>query len=370
MIGCKWWFVVVEKLEKIYVICNVDEGELGIFKDWVLLIEWLYLFFEGMIIVVKVVNVCEGILYLCGEYVYLWDYLLEVLEECCSKGFFGREILGDSCFFFDICIQMGVGVYICGEEGVFISFCEGLLGELKIWLLFLVNCGYFGYLIVVNNVEIFCYVVCILDKGVKWFYDMGIVGSYGMKLFLVCGDCFNFGIYELFYGYIMWEFLEWVGGEDVVVVQVGGLSGIMIFCDSFYCLLIFDDLVIGGVIIIFNGDCNILEIVEYYMLFFVYESCGYCMFCCVGNVFLQKVIQKFFKGLVNLEDIDYLKDLFGIIIEISCCGFGMMLLNLIFLILENFLLVYLVMIKFSKDGICDIFDIQFVIDGVCKIVKC
>jgi hypothetical protein len=38
---------------------------------------------------------------------------------------------------------------------------------------------------------------------------------------------------------------------------------------------------------------NILEIVEYYMSFFVHESCGYCTPCRVGNVFLQKAIAKF-----------------------------------------------------------------------------
>jgi [NiFe] hydrogenase diaphorase moiety large subunit len=43
------------------------------------------------------------------------------------------------------------------------------------------------------------------------------------------------------------------------------------------------------------------------MSFFVHESCGYCTPCRVGNVFLQKAIGKFRKGLANPEDIDYLR---------------------------------------------------------------
>jgi [NiFe] hydrogenase diaphorase moiety large subunit len=47
---------------------------------------------------------------------------------------------------------------------------------------------------------------------------------------------------------------------------------------------------------VFSAERNILEIVEYYMSFFVHESCGYCTPCRVGNVFLQKAIAKFRAG--------------------------------------------------------------------------
>ena len=131
-------------------------------------------------------------------------------------------------------------------------------------------------------------------------------GSHGTKLFSICGDCLNPGIYELPYGHSIWEVLSMVGGEDAAAVQVGGPSGTMIGRDRFDRKLTFDDLATGGAIIIFNSTRNILEIVEYYMSFFVHESCGYCTPCRVGNVFLQKAIAKFRKGLANPEDIEYL----------------------------------------------------------------
>lgn len=367
--GRKWRFAAAEHSEKTYVICNADEGEPGTFKDRVLLTERPHLLFEGMTIAAKAVNAQEGILYLRGEYVYLRDYLEEVLEERRRDGLLGGEILGDSRFSFDIRIQMGAGAYICGEEGALISSCEGLPGEPKTRPPFPVNRGYLGYPTVVNNVETFCHAARILEKGAKWFHDMGTEGSHGTKLFSVCGDCLNPGIYELPYGHTMWELLERVGGEDAAAVQVGGPSGTMIARDSFHRRLTFDDLATGGAIIIFNGDRNILEIVEYYMSFFVHESCGYCTPCRVGNVFLQKAIQKFRRGLANPEDIDYLKDLSGTIIETSRCGLGMTSPNPILSTLENFPLVYSVMTKPSKDGIRGTFDIQSAIDGARKIAK-
>jgi hypothetical protein len=86
------------------------------------------------------------------------------------------------------------------------------------------------------------------------------------------------------------------------------------------------------------------------MSFFVHESCGYCTPCRVGNVFLQKAIQKFRKGLANPEDIDYLKDLSGTIIETSRCGLGMTSPNPVLSTLENFPLVYSAMVKPARTG--------------------
>ncbi|MGS4886493.1 NAD(P)H-dependent oxidoreductase subunit E [Roseibium sp. MB-4] len=367
--GRKWRFAAAERAERSFVICNADEGEPGTFKDRVLLTERPHLLIEGMTIAARAVGAKEGILYLRGEYVYLRELLEQVLEERRRRGLLGKEILGTKRFNFDIRIQMGAGAYICGEEGALISSCEGLPGEPKTRPPFPVNRGYLGYPTVVNNVETFCHAARILDQGAKWFHDMGTEGSHGTKLFSVCGDCLNPGIYELPYGHSVWELLEMVGGQDAAAVQVGGPSGAMIARDSFHRKLTFDDLATGGAIIVFNGQRNILEIVDYYMSFFVHESCGYCTPCRVGNVFLQKAIQKFRKGLANPEDIDYLKDLSGTIIETSRCGLGMTSPNPVLSTLANFPLVYSAMTKPSKDGIRDTFDIQSAIEGARKIAK-
>ncbi|MEO9528065.1 NAD(P)H-dependent oxidoreductase subunit E [Roseibium sp.] len=367
--GRKWRFAAAERAEKRFVICNADEGEPGTFKDRVLLTERPNLLIEGMTIAARAVGASDGILYLRGEYVYLRDLLEQVLEERRRRGLLGKGILGIKGFDFDIRLQLGAGAYICGEEGALISSCEGLPGEPKTRPPFPVNRGYLGHPTVVNNVETFCHAARIVDKGAAWFHAMGTEGSHGTKLFSICGDCLNPGIYELAYGHTVREVLDMAGGGDAAAVQVGGPSGAMIARDSFDRRLTFDDLATGGAIIVFNGQRNILEIVEYYMSFFVHESCGYCTPCRVGNVFLQKAIAKFRKGLANPEDIDYLKDLSGTIIETSRCGLGMTSPNPILSTLQNFPLVYSAMTKPNKDGIRDSFDIQSAIDGARKIAK-
>lgn len=367
--GRKWRLAAEAAADGRVVICNADEGEPGTFKDRVLLTERPHLLIEGMTIAARAIGADTGILYLRGEYVYLREHLEEVLADRRARGLLGARILGVEGFDFDIRLQLGAGAYICGEEGALISSCEGLPGEPKTRPPFPVTRGYLGLPTVVNNVETFCHAARILDRGAKWFFDMGTEGSHGTKLFSVSGDCLNPGVYELPYGLSVRQLLEMAGGEDAAAVLVGGPSGTMIARDTFDRRLTFDDLATGGAIIIFSSTRNILEIVEYYMSFFVHESCGYCTPCRVGNVFLQMAVAKFRKGLANPADIDYLRELSGTIIETSRCGLGMTSPNPILSTLENFPLVYSAMVKPSKDRIRATFDIQSAISDARHLAK-
>ncbi len=367
--GMKWQYAAGAKADKRFIMCNADEGEPGTFKDRVLLTERPHLIIEGMTIAARAIGASEGILYLRGEYVYLRELIEEVLEERRARGMLGKDIFGVAGFNFDVRLQMGAGAYICGEEGALISSCEGLPGEPKTRPPFPVTKGYLGCPTVVNNVETFCHAARIMDKGAKWFFDMGTEGSHGTKLFSVSGDCLNPGVYELPYGLTIKELLEMVGGADAGAVQIGGPSGTMIGRASFHRRLTFDDLATGGAIIVFSDRRNVLEIVEYYLSFFVHESCGYCTPCRVGNVFLQRAISKFRKGLANPEDIDYLQDLSSTIIETSRCGLGQTSPKPVLTTLENFPLVYSALVKPSTDRIRATFDIQSAIDGARKLAQ-
>ena len=367
--GRKWQTVAGAKADRRFVICNADEGEPGTFKDRVLLTERPDLMIEGMTIAARAIGAKEGLIYLRGEYVYLKDLILETLDRRRRTGRLGTSILGTDGFDFDIRLQMGAGAYICGEEGALISSCEGLPGEPKTRPPFPATRGYLGFPTLVNNVETFCHAARILDRGPDWFLDMGVEGSHGTKLFCVSGDCLNPGLYELPFGLTVREVLDMAGADDAAAVLVGGPSGEMIARDAFHRRLRHDDLAGGGAIVIFDGSRNILEIVEYYMSFFVHESCGYCTPCRVGNVFLQRAVSKFRKGLANAEDIAYLRDLSGTIIETSRCGLGMTSPNPILSTLQNFPLVYSAMVKPSDDGLRATFDVQAAIDGARKLAK-
>ena len=365
----KWRMAAETDASRRFVICNADEGEPGTFKDRVLLTERPHLLIEGMTIAARAIGAREGILYLRGEYIYLRDLLDEVMAERRAKGLLGARILGQDGFDFDIRLQIGAGSYVCGEEGALISSCEGLPGEPKPRPPYPVTSGYLGCPTVVNNVETFCHAARILDGGAAWFASIGTQDSHGTKLFSVSGDCLNPGVYELPYGVRLRQLLDMAGGADAAAVQVGGPSGTMIARDTFDRTLSFDDLATSGAITVFSGERNILEIVEYYMSFFVHESCGHCTPCRVGNVFLQKAVAKFRKGLANQADIDYLHDLSQTIIETSRCGLGRTAPNPILTTLENFPLVYAAMVKPAEDRTRATFDIQSAIADARHLAK-
>ena len=365
----KWKTAADTPADKRYVICNADEGEPGTFKDRVLLTERAPLMIEGMIIAAYAIGSDSGIIYLRGEYAYLQPWLEDVLEDHRKKGLLGKAIGGKQDFDFDIRIQMGAGAYICGEESALISSCEGLRGEPKNRPPFPVQSGYLGYPTLVSNVETFSCAARIMDRGAGWFTSYGTDKSFGTKLYSVCGDCAQPGIYELPFGITVRELLALAGAENAAAVQVGGPSGEMINMSQFDRRLCYEDLSTGGSIMIFSGQRNILEIVEYFMDFFVEESCGYCTPCRVGNVFLKMRIEKIRKGMCQLDDLEYLKDLGKTIAMTSRCGLGHMSPNPVLSTIRNFPLVYAALLKEHKDGMQASFDIQHALEESRRIAK-
>ncbi len=359
--GTKWQLASSTEADERYIICNADEGEPGTFKDRVLLTEKPDLLFEGMTIAAHAVGSRHGILYLRAEYRYLRNYLEYVLQRRRQSG-----LLGES---FDIRIQMGAGAYICGEESSLISSCEGLRGEPKNRPPFPVQSGYLGYPTVVNNVETFCNVPRILEQGAEWFSSIGTSKSAGTKLLSISGDCKRPGIYEVPMGQSIQQVLDMAGATDPAAVQIGGASGEMVGRSDFGRRLCFEDIATAGAIVVFSEQRNILEIVDYYLHFFIEESCGYCTPCRVGNVFLKKGIEKIINGLAEASDLEYLKDLSKTIIETSRCGLGHTSPNPVLSSMKSFPMVYAAMVKERPDGLQAGFNIQHALDESRIIAK-
>lgn len=106
------------------------------------------------------------------------------------------------------------------------NLLEGLWVNLCFKLFFFVVVGFYGLLIIINNVEIFCVVMYIFKYGVDWYVGMGIEKFKGMKFFQIFGFVVWFGVYELLFGMLFCEFIyDWVGGfiEDIKVIIFGGI---------------------------------------------------------------------------------------------------------------------------------------------------
>jgi len=356
--GMKWEFTRAANGEKRYIICNADEGEPGTFKDRVILTERPEMLFEGMAIAGYAIGSDTGIMYLRAEYAYLRPFLEGVLNEMRVKKLLGSNVMGEKGFNFNIRIQMGAGAYVCGEETALISSCEGMRGDPKNRPPFPAQKGYLGCPTTVNNVETFCCATRILEKGPGWFAEIGSKGSPGTKLLSISGDCTIPGVYELPFGTKLSTILKMVGAEDAMAVQIGGPSGQMVGPDKFEHTICYDDLASGGSVIVFGPERNILEVVDYFMEFFIEESCGYCTPCRVGNVLLKERLEKIMAGKGEPADLDYLEDLGNTIKTASRCGLGQTSPNPILTTLQNFRSEYEALVKDNADGFKPSFDLN------------
>jgi [NiFe] hydrogenase diaphorase moiety large subunit len=359
--GMKWDFTRSAEGEKKYVICNADEGEPGTFKDRVLLTELPDSVFEGMTVAGYAIGAREGILYLRGEYAYLYSFLQKVLQDRRDAGLLGKSVMGKEGFDFDIQMQLGAGAYVCGEETALISSCEGLRGDPKNRPPFPAQKGYLDKPTCVNNVETYVAALRIVDRGAGWFAEIGSKGSAGTKLLSVSGDCESPGVYEVPFGITVKELLKMVGAEDAVALQIGGPSGQMIGKADYDRTICYDDLATGGSVMVFGPQRNILEIVDYFMDFFIEENCGYCTPCRIGNVLLKMYLEKVMAGKGEPSDLELLKELGETIKATSRCGLGQTSPNPILTSLQKFRSTYESLVKENREGFQPSFDIKSVL---------
>jgi [NiFe] hydrogenase diaphorase moiety large subunit len=319
-----------------YVICNADEGEPGTFKDRVLLDEHANQVFEGMTLCALLIGARKGLVYLRGEYLYLYERLLRVLDARRRDGLLGDKILGRPDFDFDIEIRLGAGAYICGEESALIESLEGKRGIPRNRPPYPVSHGYLGKPTVVNNVETFFAAAAIALYGGAWFAAVGTEKSKGTKLLSISGDCDRPGIYEYPFGVAVDRILQDCGAHDPFAVQVGGPSGTFISASEFDRKIAFEDLPTGGSFMVFDHTRDVLAIARNFTHFFAEESCGFCTPCRVGTTLLKNLLDKICDGHGTMGDLAELTRLSRLVRSASHCGLGQTAANPILHTLERF----------------------------------
>jgi len=333
----------------------------------VILTEYPHVLFEGMAIAGYAIGSKQGIVYLRGEYAYLRAFLERVLQDRRDAGLLGQELVGKAGFDFDIRIQMGAGAYICGEETALISSCEGLRGAPKNRPPFPAQKGYLGRPTTVNNVETFCAVARIAEKGAGWFNEMGSKGSPGTKLLSISGDCMRPGVYEVEFGISVREVLALAGAGDAQAVQVGGPSGQMVGAEFFDRTICYDDLGTGGSIMIFGAERDLLAVALEFLRFFREESCGYCTPCRVGTVMLEERLERIVEGRGETADLAYLESLSKVIKVGSRCGLGQTASNPVLSTLANFRALYEQRVRAETRGFVRGFDLSAALRPAEKI---
>jgi [NiFe] hydrogenase diaphorase moiety large subunit len=304
------------------VVCNADEGEPGTFKDRVLLTRQADAVIEGMTIAAHVIGARRGLIYLRGEYRYLLESLLAVLQRRRETGLLGQSILGHTGFDFDIAIHIGAGAYVCGEESSLIESLEGKRGTPRIRPPFPVEHGYLGHPTIVNNVETFCAASQIAVQGGARWATIGTHQSTGTKIHSVSGDCERPGLYEYPYGTRIGRILEDCGAHDTQAVQVGGPSGVCLSAFEFGRRISFEDVPTAGAFMVFDRSRDMFEVARGFAHFFAHESCGFCTPCRVGTALVVKRMDKLAQGHGSRHDIEVLFELDKLMHTATHCGLG------------------------------------------------
>jgi len=332
----KWKFCRQSVSDEHYVVCNADEGEPGTFKDRVLLTELPDLVFDGMTIAGYALGATHGLVYLRGEYAYLFEPLQEVLAARRAAGWLGTGIGGHTGCDFDIRIQLGAGAYICGEESALLDSAEGKRGAPRDRPPFPTDRGYLEKPTAVDNVETFACAARILEHGAAWFAGYGTRESTGTKLLSVSGDCACPGVYEVAFGLTIHGLLDLVGAPDAAFVQVSGPSGESLSPKDFGRAIAFEDLATGGSMMVFGADRDVLDVALQFTDFFVAESCGWCAPCRVGTTLLRLQLEKILANRGTLTDVRAIVALANTVTRTSRCGLGQTAANPILTTMRNF----------------------------------
>jgi NADH-quinone oxidoreductase subunit F len=330
--GIKWEGAAKASGQPKYIVCNADESEPGTFKDRILMEEDPHRTIEGMIIAAHAVGARRGYIYIRGEYPYAFKVMGDALEDARQAGLLGPSILGSSLDF-DIEMRLGAGAYICGEETALLESIEGKRGLPRIKPPFPTTDGLFGKPTVINNVETFCNIPLILERGAAEYRKIGTERSPGPKLFCVSGQIQRPGLYEVPFGVTLRHLLfDLAGGlkhgRKLQAVLMGGAAGAFATEKDLDVILSFENLTAAGLplgsgaVMVFDDSADMRDVLKRLGHFFADESCGKCYPCQLGARRQSEILDRAATGASLVGDRERLSDVGNTMIDASLCGLG------------------------------------------------
>ena len=330
--GIKWEGAAKAAGQPKYIVCNADESEPGTFKDRILMEEDPHRTIEGMIIAAHAAGASQGYIYVRGEYPCAFKVMSEAVAEARDAGAIGKNIFG-SGLDFDIEMRLGAGAYICGEETALLESIEGKRGFPRIKPPFPTTHGLFGKPTVINNVETFCNVPLIIERGAAEYRKIGTERSPGPKLFCVSGQIERPGLYEVPFGVSLRHLLfDLAGGLEpgrkLQAVLMGGAAGAFAAEKDLDVILSFENLnaaalpLGSGSVMVFDDRADMRDVLKRLAHFFADESCGKCYPCQLGAQRQYEIIDRGAAGHSLAGDCERLSDVGSTMIDASLCGLG------------------------------------------------
>lgn len=331
--GVKWGFVPKNTGKPIYLLNNADESEPGTFKDRLLMERDPHLVIEGMMIAAWALGVNWACAYIRGEYSFPAVCQQRAVDQAYEKGYLGKNIFG-SDFSLDIVVHRGAGAYICGEETGLIESLEGNKGQPRIKPPFPAVFGLYGCPTVVNNTETLAALPWIMLNGASSYNSIGTEKSTGTKLFSASGHIEKPGVYEVNMGYPILDFINnecggmkdgkalkaiITGGSSVPVLRADELEGVTLDYES--CMEAGTFVGSGGFIVM-DETTDMVEACLNLQHFYSHESCGQCTPCREGAHWVEKIVDRVYRGGGSPSDMSLLGDVTKQIAGHTICPFG------------------------------------------------
>lgn len=330
--GLKWSFMPRQFPDQKYLVCNLDEGEPGTFKDRDILRLNPHALIEGMLIGAWATGGTVGYNYIHGEIPEVYQRFEMALDEAREAGFLGRKILGTD-FSFELYAHRGYGAYVCGEETAMLESLEGKKGQPRFKPPFPASFGVYGKPTTVNNTETFAAVPFLLAIGPQAYLELGKPNNGGTKILSVSGDVEYPGNYEVPLGTPFATLLELAGGvrggKKLKAVIPGGSSApvipgdLMMQVDMDYDSLAKAGSMLGsgGVIVMDETRCMVRALLRL-SYFYHEESCGQCTPCREGTGWLYRIVNRIEHGQGRNEDLDLLDSVAQNIMGRTICALG------------------------------------------------
>ncbi len=330
--GLKWSFVSRDMPGEKYVICNSDESEPGTCKDRDILRFNPHQLLEGLAIACYTLGAGVAYNFLRGEFWEPFNRCEAALKEARDAGYIGKDVFG-SGIDIEIFNHTSAGAYICGEETALMNSLEGKKGMPRFKPPFPANFGLYGRPTNVNNTETYASVPVILEKGGKWFADLGKPKNGGTKIFSISGHIEKPGNYEIPMGTPFAELLEMAGGmlngAKLKAVIPGGSSMPVLPADIIMKTdMDFDGLMAagsmlgsGGVMVMDESTCMV-KVLERISRFYMHESCGQCTPCREGTGWIYRLVHQIESGKGTKNDLEQLRRVAKGIEGRTICAFG------------------------------------------------
>lgn len=330
--GRKWEICRNAPGDEKFIICNADEGDPGAFMDRSIVESDPHCILEGMIIGAYAIEASAGFVYIRDEYPLALKRLLHAIKEAKKYGLLGEDILSTG-FSFDISVNRGAGAFVCGEETSLIHSLEGNTPEPRSKPPFPAFSGYRQKPTNINNVETWANVPRIIQRGAKWYSEIGTETSKGTKVFSIVGKLKNTGLVEVPMGITVREIVFDIGGgilndKKFKAVQIGGPSGGCIPDRLLDTPIDYESLTKAGAImgsgglIVMDEETCMVEVARYFLSFVQDESCGKCPPCREGTKHMLNILTEITEGRGKEEYIDLLQNMGMLIKETAVCGLG------------------------------------------------